>query len=204
MKVAQSSLILCDPRGYTVHGILQARILEWVAFPFSRGSSQPRDLTQVSCIAGRFFTSWATREKLILKFGWAYYWGRWWIKVLLRKCRWDPPERWGPSQDCDASLSLWGSFFGLEFLVKPETMSYAGCLGSRHFFLFAQTLVNCSIRSGCLRRWEPGGLRVQLVQSFSECGPWTPAFGIIFNPKERQCQRMLKPAQLHSSHMLVK
>ena len=47
---------------YTVHGILQARILEWVAFPFSRGSSQPRDRTQTSRIAGRFFTSWATRE----------------------------------------------------------------------------------------------------------------------------------------------
>ena len=47
---------------YTVHGILQARVLEWVAFPFSRESSQPRDWTQVSHIAGRFFTSWATRE----------------------------------------------------------------------------------------------------------------------------------------------
>ena len=46
----------------TVHGILQARILQRVAFPFSRGSSQPRDQTQVSPIAGRFFTSWATRE----------------------------------------------------------------------------------------------------------------------------------------------
>ena len=46
---------------YTVHGILQARILEWVAVPFSRGSSQPSDQTQVSRIAGRFFTSWATR-----------------------------------------------------------------------------------------------------------------------------------------------
>ena len=40
----------------------QARILEWVAFPFSMGSSQPRDQTQVSCIAGVFFTIWATRE----------------------------------------------------------------------------------------------------------------------------------------------
>ena len=47
---------------YTVHGILQARILEWVAFPFSRGSSHPRDWTPVSRIAGRFFTFWATRE----------------------------------------------------------------------------------------------------------------------------------------------
>ena len=44
--------------------ILQARILEWVAFPFSMGPSQPRDQTQVSRIAGRFFTSWATREAL--------------------------------------------------------------------------------------------------------------------------------------------
>ena len=49
---------------WTVHGILQARIPEWVAFPFSRGSSQPRDQTQVSDIAGWFFTSWATREAL--------------------------------------------------------------------------------------------------------------------------------------------
>ena len=50
-----------------VHGILQARILEWVAFPFSRGSAQPRDQTQVSCIAGRFFTNWATRERLYIR-----------------------------------------------------------------------------------------------------------------------------------------
>ena len=47
---------------YTVHGILQAGILEWVTFPFSRGSSQPRDQTQVSRIADGFFTHWATRE----------------------------------------------------------------------------------------------------------------------------------------------
>ena len=57
VKVAQSSLTLCDPMDYTVHGILQARILEWVVFPFSRGSSQPRDQTQGSHIAGEFFTS---------------------------------------------------------------------------------------------------------------------------------------------------
>ena len=62
VKVAQSCPTLWDPMAYTVHGLLQARILEWVAFPFSRGSSQPRDWTQVSRIAGGFFTSWATRE----------------------------------------------------------------------------------------------------------------------------------------------
>ena len=52
----------CDSMDYTVCGILQARILEWLAFSFSRRSSQPRDQTQVSCIAGGFFTSQATRE----------------------------------------------------------------------------------------------------------------------------------------------
>ena len=62
VKVTQSCPYLCDPMNYTVHGILQARILEWVAVPFSRWYSQPRDQTQVSCITGRFFTSWATRE----------------------------------------------------------------------------------------------------------------------------------------------
>ena len=61
-KVAQSCPALCDLMDYMVHGILQARILEWVAFPFSRGSSQPKDRTQVSCIAGRLFTIWAPRE----------------------------------------------------------------------------------------------------------------------------------------------
>jgi len=65
--VAQSCLTLsdpvdCSPPGSSVHGILQARILEWVAISFSRGFSRPRDQTRVSCIAGRFFTNWATRE----------------------------------------------------------------------------------------------------------------------------------------------
>ena len=69
VKVAQSCLTLCDPMDYTVHGILQARVLEWVAFPFSRGSSQPMDWTQV-CIAGRFFTSWAKREAQEYWSGW--------------------------------------------------------------------------------------------------------------------------------------
>ena len=56
VKVTQLCM-LCDIKDYTVHGILQARILEWVAFLFSRGSFQPRDRTQVSLIAGGFFTS---------------------------------------------------------------------------------------------------------------------------------------------------
>ena len=62
MKVVQSCPTLCNPMNYTVHEILQARILQWVAFPSSRGSSQPKDQTQVSSVASGFFTSWATRE----------------------------------------------------------------------------------------------------------------------------------------------
>ena len=57
VKVSWSCLTLCQPMDYTVHGILQVRILEWVAFPFFRESSQPRDRAQVSHIAGGFFTS---------------------------------------------------------------------------------------------------------------------------------------------------
>ena len=57
-----SHVWLCDPKDYTVHGILQARILECVNFPFARGSFQPRDRTQVSCIASRFFTTCVTKE----------------------------------------------------------------------------------------------------------------------------------------------
>ena len=72
VSITQLCPTLCDsmdysPSGSSVHGILQARILEWAAIPFSRGSSQPRDWTCVSCIAG-FFTIWATREANLLPY----------------------------------------------------------------------------------------------------------------------------------------
>ena len=71
VSVAQSCLSPCDPvdcspPGSSVHGILQARVLGWVAISFFRGSSQPRDRTWVSCNAGRFFTIWATRQMFSL------------------------------------------------------------------------------------------------------------------------------------------
>ena len=67
LEVDQLYSTLWDPKdcslpGTSVHGIFQAWILQWIAIPFSRGSPQPRDRTQVSCIAGRFFTIWATRD----------------------------------------------------------------------------------------------------------------------------------------------
>ena len=71
-EVIQSCLTLCNPVdcglwGSSVHGIFQARILEWVAISFSRGSFQPRDWTQVSHTVGRHFTVWATKEVQVSK-----------------------------------------------------------------------------------------------------------------------------------------
>ena len=66
------------PPGSSVQRILQARILKWVAIPFSRASSWPRDWSQVSCIAGRFFTLWATREAPLMYD---------WLDVLMLKMR---------------------------------------------------------------------------------------------------------------------
>ena len=72
----------CCPPGSSDHGILQARILEWVAIPFSRGSSGPRDQTLVSCTAGRFFTVWDTGEPLLQK---DENWALWLVKSKREK-----------------------------------------------------------------------------------------------------------------------
>ena len=72
VKVTQSCPTLSDPMDYTVHRILQARTLEWVAFPFSRGSSQPRDWTQVSHVAGGFFTSWVWLISILYPVIWTW------------------------------------------------------------------------------------------------------------------------------------
>ena len=81
--VAQSCPTLCDPmdcspRGSSVHGIFQARILEWVAISFSRGSCWPRDWTWVSCIAGRFLTITDKELLHVLRPGW-----KWKVKVKV-------------------------------------------------------------------------------------------------------------------------
>ena len=92
-----------DPMDYTVHGILQDRILEGVAIPFSRGSSQPRDQTQVSHIAGGFFTSWATREAWLYK--------KTWKKDMIPK---------------DESHRLEGVQFTIEKELRTERMKQLG------------------------------------------------------------------------------
>ena len=71
----------CSPPGFSIHGVFQARVLEWVAISFSRESAPPRDQIQVSCIAGRCFTLWATREAANTRARWMQI-GIW--KVLKR------------------------------------------------------------------------------------------------------------------------
>ena len=127
VQVAQLCLTLCNHLDCAVHGILQARILEWVAFPFSRRSSQSRDQTQVSHIAGRFFTSWATREALEERGSLAS--GKHACKVwdLLRTCRnqaWVERQRWCTAvgwerQDVVGKLRLGA----VEWLAK-ETVNF--------------------------------------------------------------------------------
>ena len=78
VKVSQSCPTLCDPMDYTVHGILQARIPEWVAFPFSRGSSQPRTEPGLPLCRRILYTSWATTEA----------WGRMHVSTLGSLMRW--------------------------------------------------------------------------------------------------------------------
>ena len=72
--VSQLCPALCDPMdsSFSVHRILQERILDWVALFFSRGSSQPRDQTRVSLIAGIFFTNWATRVAPMVAMAFVY------------------------------------------------------------------------------------------------------------------------------------
>ena len=91
--VTKSYLILCDPMDYSqlgssVHGILQARILEWIAISFSRGSSQPRDRTHISCVGRQILYCWATRKVLaIMTRDWInIYWIndlKWLISILF-------------------------------------------------------------------------------------------------------------------------
>ena len=101
VRVTQSCPDPCKHMDYTVHGILQARILELVAFPFSRGSSPPRDHIQASHIAGGFFTTWATREapdgKVSACFAEAPGFDPWEGKIPWRR-KWQPPPVFLPGE----------------------------------------------------------------------------------------------------------
>ena len=96
MKVAQSCLTLCNPTDYKVHGILQVRMLKWIAFPFSRGSSWPRNWTGVSHIAGRsfFFLTNELSGKPILSLSHVQLFLTPWTEVACQAfCPWDFPGK---------------------------------------------------------------------------------------------------------------
>ena len=101
----------CSPPSSSVHGILQARILEWVIIPFSRASSWPRDLTPVFCIAGRFFTIWATRwDRQTSQLRWAFC-----FKLLSKVCMLLAEVRIG--QKCQKTPQLISLCFCLIWVV---------------------------------------------------------------------------------------
>ena len=106
-------------RSHGLHGILQARILEWVAFPFSRESSRPRGQTQVSRIAGSFFTSWATREA-------QEHWSAWSI----------PSPGGLPDPGIEpVSVALQADSLPAELSGKPYLHSYVGQISKRRCYL---------------------------------------------------------------------
>ena len=132
VKVAQSCLTLCDPMDYTVHEILQARILEWVAY--SSGSFWPRNWTGVSCIVGGFFTNWAIREAFRFSLGRLYILG---ICPFLPGC----PFHWytvichSLMNLCISVMSVVASLFSFLTLLTWD-LSFFGGESPPKFFIF--------------------------------------------------------------------
>ena len=148
--------LFVTPVDYTLRKILQARILEWVAIPFSRGSSQPGDRTQVSYIAGRFLTRWTTREALYLPWSshnsqsqafWAFY-------FVLPSLRYRPTGRTGNSAQYPV-ITWWfpGARMGegtvREFAMGMDTQLYLTWRTSKDL-LVQGSLLNVM--------WQPGRL----------------------------------------------
>ena len=124
-EVAQSCPTLCDPMdctlpGSSIHGIFQARILEWIAISFPRRSSQPRGWTQASCIVGRYFTVWGTREVFLVN--------KAEVNVFLKlSCFfYDPVDVGNLISDSSAfsksSLNIWK--FSVHVLLKPSLKNF--------------------------------------------------------------------------------
>ena len=158
-EVAQLCPTLCDPMdcslpGFSVHGILQARILEWVTISFSRGSSRPRDRTRVSHIVGRCFTVWATREaytvckipftQLLCAQHWILYMT---LRVCCAKSLQSCPTLCNPV-DCSlpgfsihgilqARILEWVTISFFRWSLWPRDRTQVSCIVGRHFTIWA-------------------------------------------------------------------
>ena len=171
----------CSPSGSSVHGILQARILEWGVIPFSRGSARPRDRTLVSHVTGEFFTVWATREapcprKPRSKWGWAFLAD---CSHLQNQSR----NQTGNDFPCLWWSSTIGTGYKLEIL-----RGFPGGSDSKQFtYQFRRHM-----RQGC-RRQE------MRVQSLGRADPleeaWQPT--LVFLPGESHGQRSLAGYTVH-------
>ena len=162
-EVALSCLTLCKPvdcslPGSSVHGILQARILEWVAISFSRGSSQPRDWTQVSCIVGRWFILWATREVLkwlgnysIVQFSSVQLLSRVWLFVTPCTVAYQDPPSMGFSRQ-----EYWS---GLPKGMVKNSNNHFAEFRSNYFKKLSVALVDSKLKNFFLRlnfKWYVG------------------------------------------------
>ena len=175
---------------YTVHGILQARTLEWVVFPFCVRSSQARDLTQVSRIAGGFFKSWATREASVS------YWDS--SSVLATSKQPGYGQCLGTDLNiCNPCLALISSFracwlldsslllkffrFNLNFIHSPTA--------SWKFWGYGSTWAISNPERSCC---QSAALNMPANLENSAVATGLEKFSFHSNPKERQCKRMLK------------
>ena len=159
--------------GSSVHGILQARILEWVAIPLPRGSSWPRDWIPVSCIAGRFFTIWATREALLCPDGRTeahaggslatrcehclpWDWTSDWITMVLKQ---SPSEALPVGQTaCIFPTCLSGSVSGHIWLLTDYGASSKGLVGLRFLSLLHWGSLKKSIATPKIYPYPDGSL----------------------------------------------
>ena len=152
VRVAQSCLTPCDPMDYTVHGILQARILEWVAILqgiFSRGSSEPRDRSQVSRITDGFFTRWFTRE----------------AHFLLDHIQFTLIH--GPNIR-GSYAALFCTALDFSFITDTSTSEHRFCFGpAASFFLELLVIVLCSFQIAYWTTSNPGGSSFGVIFSFS-------------------------------------
>ena len=149
-EVAQSCLTLCNPvdcslPGFSVHGILQARTLEWVAISFSRGSSPPRDQTRVSRIGGRRFNLWATRRRWQFS-SWAGkipWWREWQLTPVFLPGR-------SHRQRSLAGYSPWGwESVGYDSASKQQTTTSV----KFHLLHILDSTCYCQFAYSCISGW---------------------------------------------------
>ena len=192
-------------RGSSVHGILQARILEWVAIPFSRRSSQPRDRTQIFHIAGRFFTIWAIREVNVLvgylcifvynllgkmavcqgTEGAGLLWMRWQDVLwgMRHWCSWD--------DDAESTGVSWRQSFCLHHCFFCGILLSKSVLTSPAFSTRNTSLCISRIFSGCCCLWLHSALSFLTESYFIETKHYYRYFWII---KTSSCISLSLPA----------